>query len=512
MNDTTVLIILIAAIAVGWGVWFARKRIGVNSQLGEQMRESTPTASGVLRKLFNFSRLFSWRKEEVDIDLSSREFMEWTLVWYIRSACVLYAGLVLIGMGLRYENTTLLDTADIWLIRWGWWDWKIFLPFLYAAYTVASVRAPVGPDEIGLKLVANKPVQNVYAGWVFTPLLFSRVIVTSKNLIVIQVGRIDPKRNEDGVEVEALPKDMYIASATKVPIAEPLRVTFADRSTTDEAWTTASQEQLHRHLGGPNARREELFSRVTTDPVVVIGVKIYDLRRLVQRVGTDRKEWANMLAQQAKATLSEFAGKHTVAFTIAHMHKANEKLLHDLEEQIHDPRPDTAEHKAKALEPEWKALSWGLNVEWGRISTLGLPRHINEGTAKARAEAYLQEGKKREAEASAYRIRLEGTSRAQAEEELLTAQANGRRKLGEAEAAAIAAKVAASDSPTGKVLAELETIGQALSKANLVVAPSDNIIGTFRALAEGMRASQRQEQRPPRDERGGRPEQQPQQH
>lgn len=483
MNDTTLLIILVAIIAVGWGVWLARKKLSVSPQL----REELPTALGIIWKLLDVRRIFSKKKEEADIDLSPREFAEWTLVWYIRSALLIYGVLVLLGYGMRYEDMTLLETKDVWLIHWGWWDWKIFLPFLYVAYSIVSIKAPVAPDEMGIKLVANKPVQNIYAGWVFVPPLFCRVITTSKNLIVIQVGRIDPKRNEQGAAVEELPADMYAESATKIPIAEPLRVTFADRSTTNEEWTTASSEQLDQYIGGPNARREELFSRVTTDPVVVIGVKIYDLRRLVQRVGTDRKEWANMLAQQAKATLSEFAGKHTVAYTIAHMHKAKKRLLHDLEEQIHDPHPDTTEHQAKAQEKAWQALSWGLNVEWVRISTLGLPRHINEGAAKARAEAYLQEGERRKAEASAYKIKLEGEAKATAEEQLLTAQANGRRKLGEAEAASIRAKVEASSSETGRMLAELEAIGGALANANLVVVPNNDIIGSIKAIQASLK-------------------------
>lgn len=515
MNDTTVFILLLGAVGIGWTIWFAKKKINEHPEL----RESAPTAAGIWRNLLNFrnSIFLSRDKGEIDMDLSPREFMEWTAIWYIRSAIFLYAVLVLIGIGMRYEDMTLLDTSDIWLIKWGWWDWKVFLPFLYAAYTVASIRERVGPDEIGAKLVFGKPVQNVWAGIIFAPLLFCRVIITSKNLTVIQVGRIDPKRDTQGTALEELPSDMYSESATKIPIAEPLRVTFADRSTTNETWTQASKEQLDQYLGGENPRREELFARLTTDPVVVIGVKIYDLRRLVQRVGTDRKEWANMLAQQAKATLSEFAGQHTVAYTIAHMHEANKKLLLDLETQIADPNPESDEHKRvlmdAAANANWMEKSWGLNVEWVRIATLGLPRHVNEGMSQARAEAYQQDKERRKAEANAYKIELEGSATAKAIEFKGTADAKARQLLGEAEAAAIRAKVEASKGETGRMLAELEAIGTALSKANLVVAPADNLIGTFKAIAASMKESQRQEQRPSHDEpRRDRQQQDQQQH
>ena len=427
--------------------------------------------------------------EEKQIDLSSRQFRRIVILWYIRFVIISCAVLMGIGYWAGFENW-------LWL-KWGLWDWKGFLGGFLVVYTILGVDR-LGPGVRGVKLFGGKPIQDVFSGYVFVPPFFCSVEESSKTLLAIQIGRIDPKRNEAGLALEELPESLYAESTMTVPIPEPMRITFAEAGLTNEMWENVDSAELERlrKEGG-----EELFRRVTTDPVVSIGVRIESPRSLIQRVGPSRADWTRALAKHAEATLQQFCGQHTVAYVVGHMEEANECLLNSLERHVADASPtaqDLISDMAAFTEAEklaWKKKGWGLEIEWVRIMLLGLPRHLNVAMAKARAAGLVKEATIREAEGTAATIEKTGDAEAKktravgkAEAEVirakLTEEAEGRKKL-----------VEVMGTEDGRFLAQLESAKEVAARSRLIVASPDNLIGSLIGVREGLR----QVPRDPRD-------------
>lgn len=366
----------------------------------------------------------------------------------IRGGLVLYLGYV--GIALVTAGVT-----------WLFW------------YSIASIQK-IPPTEKGSKYFLDKYLHTVSSGPTFVPQWLCSIRTATIKLIVIRIGKPDPKRDDNGKIIEET-KEEYPEDAVVLHYAEPWRVTFADHETAE--WGTLTKAEQERFK-----TNDPLNRRLTTDPYMVIIGRVNNHRRFLETTATV-EEAAFNIDRVARPALQEFCAKHTAAYTLQYARQAAEAIWDALEELVGDPNPRNDAVRAKwntdptgETKRVWLARTWGFDLIEVRLESLGLPRRINQEIANVRQAEYAKEKTIINADAEKEKRDREGQGVAAA-----------KRHTGLAEAAVMAAKREVIIKDGGELIAGLETAATVVPNTKFMVVTPDNLYSTLAGGREALR-------------------------
>lgn len=171
----------------------------------------------------------------------------------------------------------------------------------------------------------------------------------------------------------------------------------------------------------------------------------------------------NELVEVAKSSLQKILGSKTPKKALADIDAINKEVQKQLEWLVGEPGVPLPKGVNEKERPPW----WGIDILSVGITTIGLPRRVNQGFADARQRETLAEATRTE------KVKA-GQGDAAARELFLEAEATGRRSL---------AKVAKT--PEGMRVLELETARTALQGVEkVIITPAQDLLSAVAGVVE----------------------------
>lgn len=268
----------------------------------------------------------------------------------------------------------------------------LLLAYLFASFTTRDERGrlillTVGPDEVGVVLLFDRPIVNVTSGLVFVPAFISRLITLPSGEIQKEV----PDQPENLVRNE----DVVTVPPGKKPV---FRITFAQGNQTDA---------------------DPLNQRVTQEVSGIYAFRAVNPRVFVREV-RDLGNALQLLDDVFVRVLTEQLPRHTLAHVLANVGGFSTEVLRAL---------------------KMRSRTWGVQMTQGAIKAIGLSHDLNK--ALQAPSVAVSEARATEITAEATRLRLtkegEGRGAANKAEVAGTAAGFGLTSDGELTAAARAA-------------------------------------------------------------------------
>ncbi len=300
--------------------------------------------------------------------------------------------LVIIGIIVVISGIVAGIATSRWVILVG-------MMAVYIGY-IASGLTTVQQDEVAAYLVFGKAVANLKPGLKLAPPLLTRVVRFTSATIHFMFGA---QTDREGKVVTTSP----VGGEFLVTTNTPMLVSFAgdsdarnmvpleygptgevSRWETDESWDPKKLED------------DPLQRPLTSGPRVAVIVRISGPKHFIRAAGNLDNAFGNV-SRIVEGVLTEFAGKNTLRFCMAHAREVVEAIKHRAEWLIGDPDVfNLPDEKRWGVDlKEVKILYWGmshrLNEAMQGVANAQFDKQSTVQTAQGVAEATLLTGKAR---------------------------------------------------------------------------------------------------------------------
>ena len=310
---------------------------------------------------------------------------------------------------------------------------------------MGSIRK-VGPRDVGVKIFLGRPIRpQVESGptLVLWP-LFDLVMFT-KNIIQVELGSPSIDKKDNPINLPPVEDE----GITIIRELEPFRITFG--------------------LPGNKKQDDPLSERLTTDPQMVVQVRIDDAVTFVQTIGNVRS-LERFIANVAKSELLTQAGQMTPSDAIERKADVSKKIADEVEKAIAE--------KTKSSDPN--RPSWGVNFLSLLIKSFGFSYTVNKAIADNVAAGYEKKKTVVLAEGEEKKRTLEGSGTASAREAFLKAEAAGVNAIAEI-----------AKTKEGQFVLRVQAGREAIEKSkHTLILPSDSpLISTILVAEKAFEAS-----------------------
>ncbi|MCK5060070.1 MAG: hypothetical protein KAR00_02960 [Candidatus Pacebacteria bacterium] len=323
-------------------------------------------------------------------------------------------------------------------------------------YSLASFKT-VSSNELGVVRLFGEAVAELESGLCFVPLGICELKTYPKSTQVIEIG--SPLEDDEG---KPIPKEKIQRTGVVIndtPFRIPLKGDPESKNVMDHALTVDSRAQVQYVVESTIA-----FDEQKRDPNLANNELIEVLKTAVQKLYGDKTP--------------------KMVLELISSGRINDVLQEELEWLIGEPTSqppsvlsgkEPEENKEETKEKEWEWVEnkrpwWGIDILSVGITTLGLPRRVNEGLADARKREIL-------AEADEVQRVKAGTGDAFALSARLDAEATGLKK-----------KAKVGKTVEGKRVIELETVQQTFKNTEkIIVTPSEGLMSTVMGLSQAVK-------------------------
>lgn len=336
----------------------------------------------------------------------------------------------------------------------------VVLLLIIIAHFIMSFTKMEADQRASIRFFGENVVE-ARPGLVFVPLFICELRTYSKKINRLEIGT--PLTISGGKERAQLGT---IEEERTYVLDEPFRVTFPGKEPSKKS--EKERREIEREF-------QPLERSMTIDPHVQIRWRVERAIPFDERVG-DIDAANRLLESEIKATLNSIPQKYpTVKEMIVNIENVEKELLTRLEWLMGEPGKEAPQ----GVKEKGAKLWMGVNILRAGITTPGLPQTLNEALRNSASKAAESEGRMQEiinigiGEAEA--IRRKGLATAQAREALLAAEALG------AELIAIALE---KRDDIGKLVLWVQTIRDALEKAQYSIVPGTEIFGAVAGIQE----------------------------
>lgn len=402
--------------------------------------------------------------------------------WKIVVAEILITLIVYVSLALLTNPITLYGGTTF--------SWALLALFAGLAYTIASILVgvfnPVGPDEIGVRVLLGNPIGTVTSGPPVTPPGLVEIEIYPSTTPQVEFPAEPEKifravEGQPDVAPEGMRPPLRILFGESLADADVLRV-LGDPATGGYAWVWRPGKKPLPGMPGNDADKIRFDATVgdnglaagqTTAEVAHISrIRIHDAVALTRNVpkndktGSRLDEVFKQIEDEQVIVINTIYPKISVAQAQRNMEWMNAILF------------DAVERRVKAVGGH--SEEWGIDLEGAAIKLITLNRNLNQAIANARESAYKLTATINEAKGAEETLTREGAGRAAAaralEMETLIGRGEGLKAAAlatgltpeELLAAEVAGKIGSGE---GKIIFGLDGLGSLAGGVMAALAP-----------------------------------------